>query len=364
MANKTLLNIFRPGTFTPMGQGAKPVAFTESDLRDAAAVYDPAKHRAPIIIGHAALAEPAYGHVKALSFSTDGLEAEPEGMDAQFAELVNKEAFPNLSAGWYPPAHPRNPAPGHWYLHEVSFLGAVPPAVRGLRKPSFAPAFSADEPGIVRFASEYDDVTNAGLWRRLREWVIVKFGIDEADSVIPSADVQYLEQSAQQEVADAQAEGDTTDSSMPGFSGANPEITLSEKEAALKAENARLLAKLAEASARELAQQETALRTGFAQFAESLCGPDEKGNARLQSKHKSIVVDLLMLASQPKADGGMVQFGEGEAKADAVIVLKEFLSSLPPVLNFAEQAVNGQAADPIKNPLVADAEHRAEKAKR
>lgn len=349
MHKENLLNIFKPGTFTPMGQDAQPITFSDADLIAVANAYDPTKHRAPIIIGHAdIMTAPAYGHVKALSFSGDGLEAELDGMDAQFAALVKKEAYPSVSAGFYPPNHPRNPSPGNFYLHEVSFLGAVPPAVRGLRSPSLA--FSDDVEGIVRFSSEYDDMTNASLWRRLREWIIGKYGKDEADSVVPSYEVQSLEMSAQQEVAEA-----SDVSEMPQFSSQEKDVTTPDIES-LKQENARLKAKLDE-------QERTALRNGFAQFAESLCGPDANGEARLQSKHKQTVIDLLMFAAKPTGDDGLIKFGEGDGKADPVAAMKALFESLPPTLNFAEQITKDKAADPIKNPLLADAEARAAQAR-
>ena len=54
-------------------------------------------------------------------------------VEPQFAEMVNTRRFPKRSTAFYTPDHPQNPKPGVWYLRHVAFLGAQPPAVKGLR---------------------------------------------------------------------------------------------------------------------------------------------------------------------------------------------------------------------------------------
>lgn len=125
------------------------LAFSESDLAASAAAYDPALHEAPIVVGHPALDAPAYGWVKSVSFAADGLEAEPHQVDAAFAEMVSAGRFKKISASFFPPDAPSNPVPGVYYLRHVGFLGAQPPAVKGLRAPSFA---EGDEAVTLEFS--------------------------------------------------------------------------------------------------------------------------------------------------------------------------------------------------------------------
>ncbi len=68
---------------------------------------------------------------------------------------------------------------------------------------------------------EWDDQVNAGLWRRLREWLIGQFGQDTADKVIPGYDVGTLEEFARQESA-------AETQPLPAFSESNtpPATTL------------------------------------------------------------------------------------------------------------------------------------------
>jgi len=60
------IEVFFPGRHQP-AQG-EPVTFTEADLRRAAEVYDPALHRAPLVVGHPQTDDPAYGHVDRLVY--------------------------------------------------------------------------------------------------------------------------------------------------------------------------------------------------------------------------------------------------------------------------------------------------------
>jgi len=147
MANPKPLQIFRAGKHTAMS-GAE-LAFSESDLAASAAAYDPSRAEAPIVVGHPTHDAPAYGWIKALVFADGGLEAEPDQVDPSFAEMVAAGRFKKISASFYPPASKNNPVPGVYYLRHVGFLGAMPPAVKGLRMPEFA---EADEAITLEFS--------------------------------------------------------------------------------------------------------------------------------------------------------------------------------------------------------------------
>ena len=65
------IQIFKPGTHTAMSGAV--LAFSESDLAACAAAYDPAKHEAPLVVGHPKHDAPAYGWVKQLAFADGAL---------------------------------------------------------------------------------------------------------------------------------------------------------------------------------------------------------------------------------------------------------------------------------------------------
>ena len=138
-----LLCIFRPGNHTD--QHGTTLTFTESDLSASAAAYDPTLHQAPLVVGHPTTDAPAWGWVKSLAVTGGRLLATPDQVDPAFAEMVNAGRYNKISASFYLPNAPNNPVPGTYYLRHVGFLGAQPPAIKGLGSAKFAGA----EEGVV-----------------------------------------------------------------------------------------------------------------------------------------------------------------------------------------------------------------------
>ena len=124
----TLIEIFRGGTHTDMR--GTTLAFGESEIVDIAAAYDPALSEAPIVIGHPRTDAPAYGWVKSLSARGDRLYAEPDQVDAAFAELVESGRYKKVSACFYRPTAPANPA--RTTCGTSAFSGHSRPPSRGL----------------------------------------------------------------------------------------------------------------------------------------------------------------------------------------------------------------------------------------
>jgi hypothetical protein len=197
--------------------------------------------------------------------------------------------------------------------------------VKGLRSPSFADT----EEGVVTF-SEWDDVTNASLWRSLRDWMISAHGADVADKVLPGYQVSALESGAQDEVREAAAEdaAGTAPTPQPNFneSTAKENLVTPEEKAALEAENTRLKAELAANKTAQIHAANTA-------FCEGLPGV-------LPAWRAVVVATLDHLAAQPS----VVEFGEGDAKAPLADQVKAMLKALPPALTFGESATTDRAA--------------------
>lgn len=302
------------------------LAFSASDLAATAAAYNPALAEAPIVVGHPAHDLPAYGWIKGLEFAAGALEAEADQIDPAFAEMVSAGRFKKISASFYPPESKNNPVPGVYYLRHVGFLGAAAPAVKGLRNPAFGDAGDA----VTFEFGEYDDLENAGLWRSLREWIIGKFGQEEADKVVPGYVVASLEQSAQEDLSQSSSEAAPP---VPSFSQPNLKEASSvtpEEKAALEAENAQLKAEL---SAVKSAQ----IHAGHAAFADGLVAA-----GHLVPAQQAVAVALLdTLAAQETP----VEFGEGDDAQPLIDAFKGFLSGLPKQIEFAETATSGKAVD-------------------
>ena len=225
--------IFRAGKH--IASNGTELTFSEEDLRAAVAAYDPELHEAPITVGHPKDNAPAYGWVRKLDFSDGVISAEADQIEAQFEEMVQAGRFKKRSASFYTPDSPANPKPGTYYLRHVAFLGAQPPAVKGLKDVNFA-----EEEGVLEFAdSRYLASIMARFARSLREWVIADKGIETADKVTPD----YL-------VADLEAEARRADDeSLAGPNPAFSEDETMDKEK-LQEQVTKLTADLAAANER------------------------------------------------------------------------------------------------------------------
>ncbi|HOV99278.1 MAG TPA: hypothetical protein PK595_06880 [Bacteroidota bacterium] len=112
--------IFKTGTHTDAN--GKTREWKESDLDEIVAKYDPLKHEAPIVIGHPKTNAPAYGWIEKLKRVGDTLYALPKQLASEFVEMVDKGLFKKRSISLYPDNT----------LRHVGFLGAQPPAIKGL----------------------------------------------------------------------------------------------------------------------------------------------------------------------------------------------------------------------------------------
>lgn len=328
---KKPIQIFTPGKHTASNGVA--LDFTEAQLSASAAAYDPAKHEAPIVVGHPTHDAPAYGWVKSLSYA-DGLEAEPHQVDPAFAEMFAAGRYKKISASFYMPDSPNNPVPGVYYLRHVGCLGAQPPAVKGLRNPEF----NETEKGVIEFAdfADYDDMTVAALFRRLRDWMIGEKGITVADNIIPDYQVSSLEQSAQ-------AEPDDSTSNAPGVLAGGQysektqptkgdEMSVEDKArlATLEVENAKLIKAAADFAEVTAKAERTARHTEHVAFAETLI----KAGKLLPAHREVTVANLDFIANQE----AVVEFGEGDAKKPLFDMYKTQLTELPKIVEFAELA--------------------------
>lgn len=338
------IQIFKPGKHTAMS--GVSLDFSESDLAASAKAYNPALHEAPIVVGHPKGDLPRYGGIGAISYADGHLNAEPRDVVPEFAELVNRKLYNKVSASFYSPDSPSNPVPGVWYLRHVGFLGAQPPAIKGLNPNGIS--FGDAEEGVIEFG-EWDDVDNASLWRSLREWFIGKFGLDEADKVIPGYQVKSIEQGAQDELRESQTEGGGMTPS-PAFHESTPkgdEMSAEDKArlAALEEENKALKAREAEFAESDRKRRADAAHADHLAFAETLI----KDGKLLPGNKAVAVASLDFIAAQDKP----VEFGEGDDKGTLTVdSFKAFLTTLPKQVEFSEVA----GTDDKKTDALSDAE--------
>lgn len=323
------LHIFRAGVHT--SSDGRELTFSDADLQGIVASYDPTLHEAPIVVGHPKADSPAYGHAASLSFADGDLFAEPIQVDDAFAALVQAGRYKKVSASFYEPDSPQNPKPGTYYLRHIGFLGAQPPALKGLK----AIEFNAADEGVVEFSDGYwRERLTVRVFRRLRDFIIDRFGKDEADAVLPEYELEEL-------AATAERERDVLE---PTFNESTkpPEKapTMSKTQAELDAEKAQRDQQTVDFAerAKTLDTREAAIaaaeakgaRREHAEFADGLVR-----EGKLLPAHRDGLVEFM--AGLP-ADG-VVEFGEGAAavKKPHAEWLRGFLADIKPFVDYNER---------------------------
>lgn len=324
----TSIQIFKPGKHKCMS--GEVIEFSAEMLAATAAAYNPDLHEAPLVVGHPKLNAPAYGWAKAVSFSDGLLTIDPHQVDPDFAQMVNSGKFKKRSASFFSPDSPHNPVPGVYYLRHIGFLGAVPPAVQGLKDASFA---DSDE-GVIEFA-DWDQMTIAAMFRRVREFVIAKFGQEEADKVLPDYEINSLQINAVQDdrqshASFSQTEGD--DMSPEEKAKLQQFDALSAENATLKAENATLKTQTADFAQRELTAKRAQAHQDNVSFAEGLV---KEGKLLPAQKDKTIA-----LMDNLAAQDTNVEFGQEADKQSktALEIYREQLQAAPKQVEFSEVA--------------------------
>jgi hypothetical protein len=124
------LPVFRTGKHTDSGGNTRE--WTRDDLDKVAGDYNPSHHEAPLVIGHPKENAPAWGWVEALKREGDILLAKPKQLVDEFVEMLKKGMYKKRSISLYPDGS----------LRHIGFLGAMPPAVKGIPDLSFSDKYA------------------------------------------------------------------------------------------------------------------------------------------------------------------------------------------------------------------------------
>jgi hypothetical protein len=179
------------------------VELTAEDLERMAADYDPKLQEAPVTIEHRHDG-PALGWVAALRVSGGVLQARLHRLSNRLRQWLREGAYRSRSIEMYKPFEPTGSA----YLAAVSFLGAQPPAVKGL---SPEPSLLAEGLGELHCLTETDchsqphalggyemDRKHKGLAARAVSSLKEVFAGDEA-AIEQTTDVAELQAKLEQE---------------------------------------------------------------------------------------------------------------------------------------------------------------------
>jgi len=333
-----------------------------SELIDKAlAKFNTAKHEPSICIGHPKEDAPAYGWVTELKEGADKLGrlllAKFGQVEPTFGAMVKDGRFKKRSAAFYPDGT----------LRHVAFLGAMPPAVKGLPNMAFAEGDAAS----FEFSDTWAWSSLADIFRNLREYLIVKEGPDTADQIVPDYKIEDLRSAANPPADVTSLSGDEMQPNLYKEKE-DTNMTLKDKAAALFAEifaksdgetpvvipqaaaagqfseadieKARTDAekKGREAATAEFAEKQkqtwlTTLKGEIAAFCESLIKEGKITPATVAFGLPEILFSLAESDNQ-------IEFGETKEKFTAFDRMKALLESATPLITFAEVATRDKDA--------------------
>ncbi len=113
----------------------------------AISMFDPNKHEPPLVVGHPENNAPAFGWIEGLKRVGNALYAKFKDVVPEFENLVKRGLFKKRSASFYPDGR----------LRHVGFLGAMPPAVKGLADLNFMKM-----EGEKTMSFEFDEIEDVG----------------------------------------------------------------------------------------------------------------------------------------------------------------------------------------------------------
>jgi hypothetical protein len=265
--------------------------WTEADLDRAVSTFDPAKHEPPVVIGHPRDNQPAYGWIDGLKRVGNVLMARFKQVAPEFAQMVQGGRFKKRSVSFY--------ADGS--LRHVGFLGAMPPAVKGLKDIAFGEeeiAVYEYEEGEVSTTTPHQEDTMQ-LEEALRENERLK------------GQVAALEK----EKANAEAK----------------QAEFAEKATAAETKAAKAEKDLADMKAISAKAVETRANKEIADFVEELVGEGRIAPADKDAKMKALTA-AAKAQSYEFAEGGGDTFGELKAAFKALPVrdeLRDFAERYP-----------------------------------
>lgn len=181
------IEVFRAGNH--VAADGRPISFSRTDLDQMVANH--ATGAAPAVLGHPKHNDPAYAWTAELKRDGDSLFARFQDINPQFEAGVESGAYRNRSVSVF-----KDQQRG-WRVRHVGWLGAVAPAIDGLRPVEFADGqeyFEFAAPGVFQLGWGLESA--ARLFRGVREWLIGDRGQDVADAVVPNWQIDSIEEAA------------------------------------------------------------------------------------------------------------------------------------------------------------------------
>lgn len=317
------IEVFRAGKHTT--HHGKEMEFTEADL-DKIASYDPKAHEAPVVIGHPKVGDPAVGWVEGLKREGNKLLAKMSKLHPAFSEAVKDGWYKKRSISLYPDKT----------LRHIGFLGAMPPAVKGLAEISFAEG----EPDTfeMEFSEDWKFSLIGSFMRRIREYFIAKDGPDAADKIVSDWEIQDIktpEPPEPKEIAPAFNEPGQKEDEVN-------QKEFDEMKAQLARANEALASKDAQIKSFEEASAKAEVDRKVAAFAEFCEAQVKDGRMTPAQRDQALPVARAMVSADP------VDFAEGDKteKKAPLDLFRQILSGMKTQVEFGEFATSDRAGAP------------------
>ncbi len=321
---KDWIEIFKAGTHTDSAGNTK--TFTEKDLDRIVDSYDPAKHEAPVVIGHPKDNAPAWAWVQGIKRIGQKLFYREKDSQPEFDDMRKRGLFKKRSISLYPDGT----------LRHIGWLGANPPAIKGLADV----AFSDDGSMTIEFSDggaaslsrpnkNREEEHKMSFWDRLKK-KLTDAGVSFSDlfgSETPP--VLYTEADMKTKIDTAVAEAVKTKQAEFSEAASKKEKELNDREEALR-------------------KKETDTRkSGIASFTEDL---KKKGilTPAMEKLGMGITSFLDAIASiETTFDFAEAGDKGHKDKQTPLEFMQAFLSGLPKAIEFGEVAGAGKETQPV-----------------
>ena len=309
------VEVFRVGEHTDSKGSTRK--FDRDFLEQVVANFNAEQHEPPAVVGHPEMNAPAFGWVRELRLDGNSLEARFADTNDDFEEMVQKRAFPKRSSSFYlqPPS-----------LRHVGFLGAQPPALKGLREIQFSDGESVTVE--ISFSEENKmeekDVQKVAdsIWDKMKNWFSNNKPAETNLSAPPQI-TNFSEADAKKLIDDAVQQ--VTDKLTAEFN---------EKQTALETTNKTLLEQVNTISS-------SGKRAEIVSFVEAI--PAESGKHFLKRAGAVEFLESLAVADAADKEPAIVCFSEeangtkAEHKFSRLEWAKTLFSNLPKMVEFGEK---------------------------
>lgn len=284
----------------------------------AIANYSASNHDAPLVVGHPdSDTAPAFGWTSNLRLNGDLLEAQFSDTADEFEQLVADGRFKKRSASFY--LDPPN-------LRHIGFLGAQPPAIKGLRDIQFA------DGETFTFVDSFINLQEKNMGLEDTDVEKVSEGVlERLKNFFKSPEANQANENSTEF-----SEAKLTELVKTAVAAATAEFT--EKVQTLETANADLLKQVN-------GQTADGVRSEILSFVESI--PAEKGKHFLKRAGITEFAEALAAAdAKDEKPNEVISFSEGEGddkqthNFSRLGWFKQLINDLPPMIQFGEKFGN------------------------